>query len=318
METPTIRPVTDADVEPVHDLAERFFQFAYQRPTYFTPDVIRSALTFPGVDPSVDAMLVELDSALLAAAMVTTTPPYSESSLSLVVEPTLVGGLLRQSLRLVTDQFARAVAPRLTADGTADDPHLAVLVPQTAPAVGHGLGELGFGAERHVYLMSIDLAATPLAAPRWPRGVAWRTPTPSKQDTGDVTEVLVEAFGDHQGDAFTPEQVAHTLARPNSRLDLSVLACDEAGPLGAATALMDPKGGYLNGVGVVRRARGRGIGLALLLQSFAAMREAGVTDCRLHVEAQNRTGAVRLYERAGMDVESVADVWLRRATAQLP
>jgi len=86
---------------------------------------------------------------------------------------------------------------------------------------------------------------------------------------------------------------------------------DDAGPVGPLTADVEGEGGYISGVGVVRRARGRGVGLALLQQSLAATRIAGVPLCRLHVEAVNLTGAVRLYERAGMRRESVADLWLR-------
>jgi ribosomal protein S18 acetylase RimI-like enzyme len=316
MDSPTTRLISDADIEPVHQLAERYFQFAYQRPTYLTPEVLRSLQMFPGVDPSVDTILVELDARLLAAALVTASPPYGESSLGLVVEPTLSGALLRQSLRLVTDQFARAVGVRLTTPGSVADPQLVIAVPRAASAVGHELRELGFAPARQVYRMSIDLTAAPAAAPNWPTGVAWRTPTPSEQDIGDAAAVLVEAFADHPGDPFTSEQSAYAMTLPNSRLDLSVLAFDEAGPLGAATALLEPEGGYLNGVGVARRGRGRGIGLALLRQSFAAMRDAEIAVCRLDVEAENKTGAVRLYERAGMHVESVDDLWLRTALAQ--
>jgi ribosomal protein S18 acetylase RimI-like enzyme len=44
----------------------------------------------------------------------------------------------------------------------------------------------------------------------------------------------------------------------------------------------------------------RGIGLALLHQAFRALYERGKTGAGLGVDASNRTGAARLYEKAGM------------------
>lgn len=54
----------------------------------------------------------------------------------------------------------------------------------------------------------------------------------------------------------------------------------------------------------VRRAwRRRGIALALLRHSFAALYQAGKRKVSLEVDAENHTGATRLYEKAGMHVD---------------
>ena len=64
----------------------------------------------------------------------------------------------------------------------------------------------------------------------------------------------------------------------------------------------DPKFGWINVLGVRPPWRQRGIGTALLQHSFRDFRERGATRVGLGVDGENTTGAVRLYERAGMRV----------------
>ena len=55
--------------------------------------------------------------------------------------------------------------------------------------------------------------------------------------------------------------------------------------------------------------RRRGLAQALLLASFRDFRRRGETLVRLGVDSENPTGAVRLYERAGMRQVWRADVY---------
>ncbi len=58
--------------------------------------------------------------------------------------------------------------------------------------------------------------------------------------------------------------------------------------------------GWVGSLSVRRPWRRRGLGLALLLHSFHALQERGKARVGLGVDAQNLTGATRLYEKAGM------------------
>jgi mycothiol synthase len=58
--------------------------------------------------------------------------------------------------------------------------------------------------------------------------------------------------------------------------------------------------GFVNTLGVLPEARGLGIGRALLLRAFAAFWERGQSRVGLAVDADNETGATRVYEAAGM------------------
>ena len=80
----------------------------------------------------------------------------------------------------------------------------------------------------------------------------------------------------------------------------------------AASIRNDPErngGGYVGALGVRRRWRGRGLGRALLLQTFGEFHRRGVRRVTLGVDAESPTGATVLYESVGMEVESEAVVF---------
>jgi ribosomal protein S18 acetylase RimI-like enzyme len=71
----------------------------------------------------------------------------------------------------------------------------------------------------------------------------------------------------------------------------------------------DPAFGWVEVLGVGRPWRGRGLGLALLRHAFVEFAARGATRVGLGVDAENTTGAVRLYERAGMQPVRRQDVY---------
>ncbi|HSD48502.1 MAG TPA: GNAT family N-acetyltransferase [Actinomycetota bacterium] len=71
---------------------------------------------------------------------------------------------------------------------------------------------------------------------------------------------------------------------------------------GAVTWTSTSAGGWIEELGVREPDRGRGLGGLLLRHAFARLADAGVREVRLNVDAQNATGATRLYERVGMRV----------------
>jgi ribosomal protein S18 acetylase RimI-like enzyme len=63
-------------------------------------------------------------------------------------------------------------------------------------------------------------------------------------------------------------------------------------------------GGYVGAIGVRPAWRGKGLATALLYRTFAEFWRRGTTRVTLDVDSQNATGAVALYERVGMHVDS--------------
>lgn len=82
--------------------------------------------------------------------------------------------------------------------------------------------------------------------------------------------------------------------------------------VGVSLCFAGPLGGYVAQLAVRGDRRGRGLGLALLRHGFAELYRRGERQVWLHVDAENRTGATRLYERAGMQVEHRLDCWVKR------
>jgi ribosomal protein S18 acetylase RimI-like enzyme len=71
--------------------------------------------------------------------------------------------------------------------------------------------------------------------------------------------------------------------------------------------------GWVEVLAVRRPWRRRGLGKALLWESFAALAGEGKRAVGLGVDAENTTGAVALYERVGMRVVRRTDRWERLA-----
>ena len=57
--------------------------------------------------------------------------------------------------------------------------------------------------------------------------------------------------------------------------------------------------GYVNTLAVLREHRQKGLGTALLAQSLHVLRNAGMESAHLGADADNLTGAMRIYERVG-------------------
>ncbi|MFF1718105.1 GNAT family N-acetyltransferase [Streptomyces sviceus] len=68
-----------------------------------------------------------------------------------------------------------------------------------------------------------------------------------------------------------------------------------------------PAMGWIRSLGIVRDARGRGLGGPLLRQAFAVFAARGRDAAGLGVDTENATGAPSLYARNGMSVHYAVD-----------
>jgi mycothiol synthase len=155
---------------------------------------------------------------------------------------------------------------------------------------------------RVTYTMKIDLIEPP-PPPTWPEGIAVRTFVPGEDDLA-AFEANEEIFADMwQRPPATLEHFLSKQRRPYFNPDLWFLAMagDEIAGLTLADNI-DGKG-WIENVGVRRRWRRRGIALALLLHAFGALYARGITHIGLSVDAESPTGAPRIYQRAGMELD---------------
>ena len=67
--------------------------------------------------------------------------------------------------------------------------------------------------------------------------------------------------------------------------------------------------GHVAQIGVRPKWRGLGLGYALLLASLVEFQRRGAESATLNVDAENVTGALRLYEKAGMQEQPLFTIW---------
>lgn len=173
------------------------------------------------------------------------------------------------------------------------------------------LASSGYAAVRRNYRMKIELNGS-VPEPVWPAAVAVRT-FDAGRDLVPMVEAIRSSFRDHWGYVESPldGHVAdwrHVIEEEKSfdaRLWFLAVAAGEIVGMSLCSAMEpeDPELGYVNTLGVVRPWRRRGIALALLHHSFRELGRRGKRCVALGVDASSLTGAVRLYERAGMHVD---------------
>jgi mycothiol synthase len=163
----------------------------------------------------------------------------------------------------------------------------------------------GYREVRRFYEMAIELTEAP-SAPVLPEGLVVDELRGGEYEA--FYEALNEAFAEHW--EWHPEPFEKWFERRQGQHR------DEDGPiwfvvrdgdeLAAVTRndLSVAGGGYVGAIGVRPAWRGKGLGKALLQQTFAEFWRRGTTRVSLDVDSQNETGAVRLYERVGMRVDS--------------
>jgi mycothiol synthase len=173
----------------------------------------------------------------------------------------------------------------------------------------------GYASIRHFYRMLRGLDIE-LPEPEWPVGVELVL-FDLERDGKAVHAAVEEAFESEWG--HVPETDEAWLERTPKRggyaPELWVVVRD--GDEIAAVTMNDSKRfgmGWIATVAVRRAWRKRGLGLAMLYESFRRFRDLGETVVGLGVDAQNPTGATRLYERAGMRRAWAATVYEKELT----
>ena len=173
----------------------------------------------------------------------------------------------------------------------------------------------GYKLYRQSFEMRYDLDHEP-QVPEPPAGFSFRAVDPEK-DAETVYRVQDEAFKDHFGyveesfekgfpvfkhffidsPAFDPE---HWVIVEEGDEMVGVL-------IGRKYSHEDPDAGHIAVIGVRRPWRGRGLAGYMLKRSFAGYYKHGKKCVTLNVDGGSLTGALRLYENAGMRIEICYD-----------
>lgn len=163
------------------------------------------------------------------------------------------------------------------------------------------LAGLGYRPVRTFREMRIVLEHVPLP-PAWPDGLVVTSFDPER-DARAFHGAQQEAFADHweaRERSFDDWSKYH-LEAPDFTSSLWTVVSD--GDEIAAGVICRPElygGGWVDVLFTRTPWRRRGLGAALLIESFGKFWAAGQPTVGLGVDAESRTGAFRLYERMGM------------------
>jgi ribosomal protein S18 acetylase RimI-like enzyme len=174
-------------------------------------------------------------------------------------------------------------------------------------AAAHELLRLhGYREARRHWEMAIEMEEEP-AEPKLPDGL--EIDTFREDEAREYHDAVAEAFADEWGFVSLPFDEWWAMRKDDDQTLWFVIRDAERIAAYARCEAGRHGGGFVGMLGVRRAWRKRGLGLALLLHSFRVFWDRGLRRVSLGVDAENATGATRLYERAGMHVESEEVTW---------
>lgn len=300
--------VTRGPVEDYDELAVfvRSVNVAQSGSPGISREQLESMLTMPDVDQEEDIRLVrDADGSLVAAGWVQNRAPHIETFARGMVTPRRTGeGIGSHILEWELDVARRRVelAPdgaRVAVKAGIDPGH----EPSVALVTDHG-----FSLERYFLEMKIDFDEAPLTPAPLPDGFRLLGFDPDG-DLDRLFDVIDEAFRDHYGYVERPREEELTRFRrfmDTPRFDPSLVWMVAEGDevVGSCVCIGEHEGetdvGYVGNIAVRRPWRGRGLAKAMMTVAFAEFARRGKSAAALHVDAENATGATRLYESVGM------------------
>jgi len=303
------------DVELAMNLFNTWSRSVIQQDDITDADAIRNEWISPGFDPARDICLVFSPNGMMVGYIEvwTTTKPPVHPWMWGRVHPEFGGLGIGTWLLQWAEERACKVLDELPAD-LRFAPRVGIY--RSARDSKKLFEDLGYKQIRSSYQMRIDLEKAP-PTPLWADGITLKTADPDK-DMRAVYEADKESFRDHFGYIEEPfeeglARFKHFMLGEGSDPSLWFLAMhgDEIAGICICRpkAYDDPDMGYVNILGVRRASRKRGVGLALLQHSFGEFHRRGKRKVGLGVDAENLTGALRLYEKAGMRVHLAFDLF---------
>jgi mycothiol synthase len=169
----------------------------------------------------------------------------------------------------------------------------------------------GWSGVRRYHVLRRELRPAEELVAESPAGVRVRSCV-TEADRVRVHELYQASFAEHFD--FQPRAYRQWLHDVDAeRLDWSlvwIVGTEDLGDAGFLLARDDREAmGWIRSIGVLREARGRGLGGFLLRHAFAAFAARGRDTVGLGVDTSNATGAPELYARHGMRVHYAVDTW---------
>ena len=303
------------DVESAMALFNRWSRAVIGRDEFAEAESIRDEWQAPGVDPAEDIRHIFAPNGELVGhiEVFTNANPLVRPELWGRVDPDFEDiGIGTWMIQWAEQRALRALSN--TSSGLRFAPRLGAY--REAKKAKKLFEDLGYQLTRSLYHMLIEMDA-PMLEPELPEGITLRTYEPAT-DAEAVYRAENDAFRDHFGhveQSFEEglERWKHDRESEGYDPTLYFLAMDGDEIAGInlcrPSSFYDADRGWVRSLGVRRPWRKRGLGLALLRHAFNEFYRRGKRKVGLGVDAQNLTGALRLYESAGMHIDQVYDFY---------
>lgn len=317
----TTRGANLDDVEPAMRLFNRWSRAVIGRDEFADVQSIRKEWMTPGADPSEDIRHIFASNGALVGHIEvwTTSNPPIYPEIWGRIDPDYEGLGIGTWMLHWAEQRALEALERIPS-GLRFAPHVGTY--RESAKAKKLFEDFGYRHIRSTYYMIIEMA-TLAPEPEFPAGIIVRTYNP-ETDAEAVYLAEQEAFRDHFGFVEKPFEEGlkrWKYDREHEGFDptLYFLAMDgnEIAGLNLCrpSSYYDADSGWVRSLGVRRPWRKRGLGLALLRHSFNEFYRRGKHKVGLGVDAENLTGALRLYESAGMHVDQAYDYYEKELRA---
>jgi mycothiol synthase len=307
----TVRPPSKEDAHALLELVSDYNTPVIGFADYTLEDA-EDELTEPGFAAGTDGWLVHDGERLIGYGAVFGKGDHSVLDLDLVTMDLTVETYLLENILRRAAEFAREYGHSSV--------QLDAVNYQVDAVRRDRFAGYGFQSGTTFHRMRIDHDG-PVAVPEVPAGVTVRRGAPDEASRRAGHAVLNESFEGQFG--FTPRSFEewHAAQENFSAFDwsqLTLLELDgEVVAMRSCTSqfVEDENCGYIGRLGVLEKARGRGLAKFLLRDQFALDAAAGRAGTILHVDTNNPTPALGVYLSVGMQATLVMEVLRREVTA---
>ena len=297
-------PLTDQDVPAWADLVNHL-AVVDGTEEFYEEDDLREELTHTGFDPATDSIVVWDGDVMVAFTGVSVPPtPDNEGVARGFLDGGVREGYRGQGIgRALMDRMEPRVIELLAerhpgrpaylrANGGLDGSSASVMLEHRGFRVVRYYNELARPLDVPVEVPSVD-------------GAELVSPQQEHEEAARVAHN--DAFRDHWGSGpQSPETWHDNWTSRSGRNEVSTLAVAPDGRVLAYVLGSEwvPRHLYVNILGTVREARGRGLARAALLRTVDLAARSGSYDViELTVDSQNPSGATRLYESVGFTLQ---------------
>jgi mycothiol synthase len=297
-----LRPVKWSDLESVARLIYDVCAADGDTSVAVTPEELKHEWENPGFVLERDAILVETgEGRVIGYEEFADTHRHAILRMDGYVHPEFKG-------RSIGTALLRVIEQRALEEMALAEPDVRVSLRSTIDnrdPVSHNLHRHeGYQPLRYHWRMEIVLDGPP-PAPKFPENIELRPFIKGEHDVA-VWQAQNEAFRDHWGshDNTLEEWQRSRFGDPEFDPSLWAIAWDGDQVAGFSLNRYRMGIGWIRTLGVRRPWRKRGLGEALLYYSFGEFYRRGMPTIGLGVDAQNPTGATRLYQKVGMHAAS--------------